>query len=245
MVITLVVDMFGNESNGTTITAMRAARVLKEHGNEVRIIAFIPKDHTPIVDTYAVLPCREIRIPLFQPLVSKNGMYLADIDVKEVADFIRGSDVVHVMLPFLMESRVRRVAKVMGIPVTSAMHCQPENVSYNLGMGKVKLLNSFIYRRFYRWCYRYTRCVHTPSEMMKEQMELHHYPNSIYSISNGVDPKFHPIPTEKPAELKDKYVVLMIGRLAGEKRQDLLIKAIGHSVYNSHIQLILCGQGPR
>lgn len=36
----------------------------------------------------------------------------------------------------------------------------------------------------------------------------------------------------------------MVGRLSREKRQDLLIKAIGTSKYNKNIQLILCGKGP-
>lgn len=36
----------------------------------------------------------------------------------------------------------------------------------------------------------------------------------------------------------------MIGRLSREKRQDLIIKAIGESKYNDKIQLVLCGKGP-
>ena len=48
----------------------------------------------------------------------------------------------------------------------------------------------------------------------------------------------------KPEEYKDKFVVCMVGRLADEKRQDLIIKAIAKSKYNENIQLILCGLGP-
>jgi glycosyltransferase involved in cell wall biosynthesis len=132
----------------------------------------------------------------------------------------------------LIERKARRVARVMGIPVTSAMHMQPENVSYALHLGKCTLVNNIIYKLIYNWMYRYTRHVHTPSEMMKDQMIKHHYPNAIHAISNGVAPAFIPKPTEKPDSLKDKYVILMIGRYAGEKRQDLIIKAIGKSKYN-------------
>jgi 1,2-diacylglycerol 3-alpha-glucosyltransferase len=247
MVITMVVDMFGNQNNGTTVTAMRTAKILREHGNEVRIIAFIPPEHEDL-SMYKVYECRKFVIPVFEPLVEKNGMLLATLrkdEYAKVADFLRGSDVVHLMLPFKMEKRVRLIAKAMGIPVTSAFHCQPENISYNINLGHSKLVNGFIYRLFYRWMYRYTRHIHTPSEMMKDQMELHHYQNIVHPISNGVSPKFVPIHEEKPADLKDKYVILMVGRYSGEKRQDLLIKAIGHSKYNDKIQLILCGQGPK
>jgi 1,2-diacylglycerol 3-alpha-glucosyltransferase len=247
MVITIVVDMFGKPNNGTTVTAMREAKILQEMGNEVRIIGYIPEEHDDI-SMYKVYHCSHFVFPIFEPLIEKNGMFIADFkkeDYPKVREFIKGSDVVHMILPFRIEKRVRLIAKCMGIPVTSAFHCQPENISYNIDMGHWHGLNNFIYRLFYRWMYRYTRHIHTPSEMMKEQMELNHYKNEIHPISNGVSPQFVPIKTEKPANLKDKYVIMMVGRYSGEKRQDLIIKAIGHSKYNDKIQLILCGQGPK
>ena len=76
-------------------------------------------------------------------------------------------------------------------------------------------------------------------------MIAHGYHGDIHAISNGVSPYFIPMDVKKPEEFKDKFVILMIGRLSGEKRQDLIIKAIGHSKYNEKIQLILCGQGPK
>lgn len=243
MVITLVIDNFGSTNNGTTVTCMRTAAYLKSRGHEVRIIAHIPEEHDDL-SMYKILNCPRYHIPLFDSLILDNGMVLAYGDVKEIAKFIEGSDVVHLLLPFHLESQVRKVAKVMGIPVTSAFHCQPENVSYNLNMGHVQLVNSLIYRWFRKWLYRYTRHVHTPSEMMADQMVLHHYKNIIHPISNGISPIFCPEKVEKDPRFQDKFLILMVGRYSGEKRQDLLIKAIGESKYNDKIQLILCGQGP-
>lgn len=243
MIITFVLDMFGSSNNGTTVTCMRTARVLKEHGHEVRIIAYIPKEHDDL-SMYKVLPCDRFVVPFFDKLILDNGMVIAKADYNQIADFIKGSDIVHLMLPFHLETQVRRVATILGIPVTSAFHVQPENVSYNLHMGKIQPLNSLIYHLFLKWMYRFTRFIHTPSQMMKEQMIKHHYKNDIYAISNGVSPRFKPLYVGKPDELKDKYVILMIGRYSGEKRQDLIFKAIGKSKYNSKIQLVLCGQGP-
>ena len=243
MVITLVIDTFGATNNGTTVTCMRTASFLKKHGHEVRIIAYVPEEHDDLSD-YRILSVPRIHIPIFDKLILDNGMVLAKGNLKEIAEFIQGSDVVHLLLPFHLESQVRKVAKVMQIPVTSAFHCQPENVSYNIHMGHVKPVSSLIYALFRRWCYRYTRHVHTPSEMMADQMRLHHYKNIIHPISNGISPIFRPLPVEKEERFKDKFVILMVGRFSGEKRQDLLFKAIGHSKYNDKIQLVLCGQGP-
>lgn len=44
MIITLVMDQYGAVNNGTTVTTMRLAEVLKKHGHTVRVVAAAPKD---------------------------------------------------------------------------------------------------------------------------------------------------------------------------------------------------------
>lgn len=58
-----------------------------------------------------------------------------------------------------------------------------------------------------------------------------------------MDPDFVYRKKKKSDKLKDKFIVLMIGRLSNEKRQDVLIDAIAKSRYESRIQLVLAGQG--
>ena len=64
-------------------------------------------------------------------------------------------------------------------------------------------------------------------------------------ISNGVDSDFVYRKLPKPKEYEGKFVILMIGRLSNEKRQDVLIRAVNQSAYREKIQLILAGQGPK
>lgn len=240
----MVIDLYGDPNNGTTVTAMRTATELRNLGNEVRIIAYIsPKTKPESLEGFKVLRCHPLWINKI-PVISSNGFSFGMANDKDIAEFIKGSNVVHLMFPFFLESKVRLIAKAMGIPVTSAYHLQPDNISYNLHMGHFPPMNNLLYSLLYSWLYKYTRTVHTPSETMKDLMIAHHYRNDIHPISNGVASKFVPLPTPKPKELEDKYIILMIGRLSGEKRQDLIIKAIGKSKYNDKIQLILCGQGP-
>lgn len=246
MVITMVIDLFGDPNNGSTVTAIRTAQQLHKLGHEIRIVAWIPdKVKDEDYPDFKLLRCPKITLPIFDPLVTANGFTFAKAEEKKIAEFIRGSDVVHLMFPFALEAKVRKIAKVMGIPVTSAYHLQPDSISYNIHLGKVQLVNSFIYRLFYNCLYKFTRTVHTPSANMKRLMLKHHYKNDIYPISNGVSPRFTPAPEGKPEEWKDRFVILMIGRLSGEKRQDLIIKAIGKSKYNDKIQLVLLGKGPQ
>lgn len=246
MNITFVMDLYGDLNNGTTVTCMRTCDVLRSHGHNVKVIGIVPDYVNPaVLNGVEVMKCREIFVPFFHGLIHKEGMRLANASYKDIAAFIKGSDVVHLFLPFRLERKVRRVAKAMSIPVTGAMHMQPESVSSAIGLGHVGFVNSFIYWLLYQWMYRYIRHLHTPSEMMKNQMIQHGYKNEIHAISNGVSSFFQPMNVAKPKELQDKFVILMVGRLAGEKRQDLIIKAIGKSKYNDRIVLVLAGQGPK
>jgi hypothetical protein len=86
MVITFVMDTFGDLNNGTTCTCMRTARVLLSHGHEVRVIAYIPaaakaKD----LEGYKILRCRKVTVPVFDNLITKEGMTFADADEKDIA----------------------------------------------------------------------------------------------------------------------------------------------------------------
>ena len=80
--------------------------------------------------------------------------------------------------------------------------------------------------------------------MMKNLLVKNKYRGNIYPISNGVCEGFCKRAVERPEKYRGKYVILMIGRYSKEKRQDLIIKAIGSSKYNDRIQLVLAGKGP-
>lgn len=245
MKITMVIDLYGDKNNGTTVTGMRTCEHLLFLGHEVSVIAYVPENvKGNEIKGVKLLRCNKAVVPFFESLIESQGFTFGKIDEKTIADFIKDSDIVHIMFPFPLEQKVRRVAKVMGIPITSAYHLQPENITYTAYLGKNKLVNGIVYRLFYNWLYKYTRTIHTPSQTMKEEMIAHKYKGDIHAISNGCTSFMHPIEISKPSEYKDKYIITMVGRMSREKRQDLIIKAIGKSKYNDKIQLILCGKGP-
>lgn len=67
----------------------------------------------------------------------------------------------------------------------------------------------------------------------------------MHVISNGVEPDFkYRRDAEKSPALAGKIVIMMIGRLSVEKRQDVIIDAVKKSKYADRIQLIFAGQGP-
>ncbi len=156
-----------------------------------------------------------------------------------------GLDVVHFFLPFRLCRGARRVAKEMGVPHMAAFHCQPENITYNIGLKHLPFVAHHFYRSFRRRFYRYIRDIHCPSRFIAQQLEQHGYTSRLHVISNGVDEAFGPANIPKPSEWEDKFVILMVGRLAAEKRQDLVIKAAMQSKYADRIQLVFLGKGPK
>jgi len=235
MKITLVADVYGKENNGTSITAHRLVENLKKRGNEVKVISASP-------DSDIVLPKRDFWI--FNNYVEKNGVTLASIDEDKLREGIAGSDVVHLLLPFKVSRRAKKIAQELHIPYTTAYHCQPENVSSHFGLKNFKLFNKWLYKRFLKIFYHDVEFIHCPSQFIADQITANGYKARKYVISNGVISKIKPIKIKKPDEYKDKICILCVGRFAREKRQDVLIKAIKLSKYADRIQLLMAGNGP-
>ncbi len=229
-------------NNGTGATCLRFAEELRKRGHQVVIIGaeiLDNKEHTDYVGL------KHYHFPLFQPLISKEGFNFTYCEEDKIYQAILGSDVVHVFLPFKMENEARLIAEALDIPVTGAFHLQPQNITSALHIGKSILLNDILYYSFKRYMYNQIHHIHCPSAMIANELKEHHYTRTEPSvISNGVSDFFHPVSATRPLELQNKYIITMTGRLASEKRQDLIIKAIAKSKYNENIQLILCGQGP-
>ncbi len=238
MIITFVMDQYGIMNNGTTATARYFAEKMREHGHTVRIVTCIPTDEENVYVT------KERKYPIITRIIRSNGMALAKPDEKILEEAIRGADIVHFFVQFKLAQVGKTIADRLGVPSTAAFHFQPENVSYNIGMGlgKSKFFNEWLYRHYKKFFDRFAH-IHAPSENMKKLLVEHGYKSEIHAISNGVNDAFRKIPAERPQEYKDKYLIIMSGRLCPEKRQDVLLEAVGKSKYNGKIQVILCGRG--
>ena len=236
MKITLVADVYGEGNNGTSITAKRLVENLKNRGHEVKVISAASESDF-------VLP--ERKIPVFQNYINKqNGVAFADVDEEKLREGIAGSDVVHILLPFRVGREGMKIARELHIPYTTAFHCQPENITSHIGMKNWTYLNKKFYKKFLKQFYKDVEFIHCPSQFIADELTKNGYKARKYVISNGVIPKIHPEPTEKPKQYKDKICILCIGRHSKEKRHDLLINAANKSKYRDKIQLFFAGNGP-
>lgn len=252
MKILFVIDTYYTSNNGTSISAQRYAASLRERGHEVRILC---GDNPHSANDERITDgdyCTGIlRIPIFQPLCAKHDFFYAKADKAIISEACEWADVVHVYTPFFLSNAVINHCRKTGKPVTAAFHVQPENITSSFGLGKVRWLNTMIYRIFRRYTYNRVRHIHTPSAFIANELRMNGYNAKLHVISNGIHDEFieagkRKVNGERITEKsKDGMIkVMMIGRLSREKRQDVIIRAMQYSKYGGRIRLVFAGCGP-
>ena len=260
MKILFVIDTYETNNNGTSISAQRFAEELRRRGHEVRILCAdsqeMGSDGQPLpVEVTQKYIVKEFYTPIFNPLIKKHGFTFGTIFKESrqvIHEAVKWADIVHSFMPFGLEMYTSKYAEKIGKPITGAFHIQPENLWSSVGLGKVKWIQEKGYRDFWNWFYYRFSHVHVPSQFMKRILEERGYMAKIHAISNGIQDTFmeagkNKIEQGRPPKLpeyQDKIVIMMIGRLAQEKRQDVIINAVKYSKYADKIQLVFAGKGP-
>ena len=247
MKILLVIDTYDTNNIGTSISAQRFAAVLREHGNEVRILT----TGEPAPDKFVL---KEFKVPLFNDLIHSHGFQFAQVDLDIIREAVEWADIVHCMMPFALETATKLIADQMHKPSTAAFHIQPENLTSSIGLGKAEWLNDRFYYTFRFLLYQHFNHIHVPSQFMANELIKRGYKAKIHVISNGIDPDFITAGQRKLSNsdgghtsLSDGSLItiVMVGRLSGEKRQDVIINAVPFSKYADRIQLVFAGKGPK
>ena len=247
MKILLVIDTYDTNNNGTSISAQRFAAVLREHGNEVRILT----TGEPAPDKFVL---KEFKVPLFNDLIHSHGFQFAQVDLDIIREAVAWADIVHCMMPFALETATKLIADQMHKPSTAAFHIQPENLTSSIGLGKAEWLNDRFYYTFRFLLYQHFNHIHVPSQFMANELIKRGYKAKIHVISNGIDPDFITAGQRKLSNSDSGHTslsdgslitIVMVGRLSGEKRQDVIINAVPFSKYADRIQLVFAGKGPK
>ena len=236
--IVVVTDVFDGAWGGGMISAERfVAGLRKKH--DVTVVSTGKEAPGKIIVPGYYLP-----FPPVKNILIKMGFIFAIPRKKILKEAFARADIIHVQLPFLLGIGAVRIANRMGKPVISSFHVQPENILYNIGL-RSRLLVKMIHRLFIRMFYNHTRLVICPSEYGRRELLGAGLSVPAVVLSNGFLNRFKRIKAERPAEWKDYFVIYTVGRLAPEKRHDVIIDAIILSRYSSSIKLVVAGKGPR
>lgn len=238
MKILFVIDDYVSSNNGTTISCRRFADELRRQGHAVRILGVC---HPTEENAYVL---KKYNFIFIEKLLQKYDFHFPTIDIEIIRTAIEWADVVHCMMPYALTYQCIPIIQELKKTSTSAFHIQPENILSAFSMGKWSWLNGCVYRLWNKCIYSNFSHVHCPSQFMANELRKHGYQNDIRAISNGISNAFVEQKKYKSNTYQGKIVITMVGRLAREKRQDLIIRAAALSKYTDQIQLIFAGKGP-
>ena len=171
MKILLVSDQFYTANNGMTISGRRFAKALTQHGHTVRVIStdtegkaveFWNTDKPEGTEISANLSyiMKKQYIPIFDKLVSSQGMTFAKPDDKKLEEAVEWADIIHLLVPFTVSHHAIKIAQRKGKPFTGAFHVQPENITASIHMRHFQIINKGIYRWFRHYIFQYCDYVH-------------------------------------------------------------------------------------
>lgn len=158
-------------------------------------------------------------------------------------------DVIHIHNPSLLGLTAQRYARKHGIPIVATNHLMPENILMNLKWTK------FLYNWLYKLVWRYlvwfhNRCdyVTSPTPTATAFLKKYGVTKPLQPVSNGIDMSVFK-PGIDASSLKAKYklpdvpVVLYLGRVDGEKRIDIIVRAMAEVLRNTKCHLLIVGFG--
>ncbi|WP_323458061.1 glycosyltransferase, partial [Cutibacterium granulosum] len=199
MRVVFVVDTV-QPTNGVATSAQRAAATLRGRGHEVVVVATdgsVRRPHRGWIDAAAPSEVdRYVAQPWHIPVVSlfaQAQRFTFATPSRELLErAYRGADVVHIWLATPMGRMALQVAQKMGIPVSAGFHVQPENITYNIGLGRFRSTTSAVYTALREYFYEEIGHIHCPSQFIADQLADHGYRAQTHVISNGVTDVFTP-----------------------------------------------------
>jgi 1,2-diacylglycerol 3-alpha-glucosyltransferase len=153
------------------------------------------------------------------------------------------ADLVHLAFPFWLSFVALREARWAKLPVVASFHVQPENMSLNLGMSW-GWLNRWMYRFWVRRFYNRVDAVICATAFAERKLRAYGLTVPTFVVSNGMPPDLEVISGEREEDQRGHFVICSVGRLATEKRHDVLIDAVKRSRHRDRIKLVIAGAGP-
>jgi glycosyltransferase involved in cell wall biosynthesis len=233
--VLFVADTFDGGSSGGTISGLRFVRALRERHDVVVLATGGEPGPDRVVLPGLQAPIRAMR---------GNGFTLAFPRRATIDAAIAKADVVHLQFPFWLSFAALASARRQGRPVVAAFHVQPENILRNVGLRSRRLSNA-TYRLWVNHLYNRANAVVCPTAFAEGLLRAHGLTTPSFVISNGVSPLIRRRSVSRDPRWGNDFVLFMVGRLAPEKRHDVMFEAIRRARHRDRIRLVIAGAGPR
>lgn len=248
MKVAIVIDIFHDKGNGTSMSARHLVENLVERGIDVKVLCDNAGQQNETMQGVEFVTFPIQQVPIYQKVIEQQHAWLASPNDARIKEALKDVGLVHIYMPFALGTHCARIAHELGIPVLGCYHVSAENITFNAKMKYVPGATPAMYQllKVYHYKPEWINNIHCPSRCIASTLMGHLYNQNLHVISNGYDPAFKRIDDVKiPEGCEDKIIVTSVGRLTEEKRQDLIIKAVAKSKYRDRISLFLAGKGPK
>ncbi|MBX3025829.1 glycosyltransferase [bacterium] len=231
MRIAFVTDTYEDGISGGAVTGVRFVEALRRR-HEVTVVA-----------TGAPAPGK-VCVPGFQVPIRamRENRITFGWPSRDILERVFASvDLVHVQFPFYFGMAAVKIARRMGVPLVTAFHVQPENFVYNIGIRSPRIV-AWMHRWWIRRFFEPSDAVVVPSPFAAERLRQYGLTTPTWVISNGA----HVTPRPRAPRRERRpppYLLLCVGRLAPEKRQDVIIDAVARCRHREQVRLVVAGAG--
>jgi glycosyltransferase involved in cell wall biosynthesis len=235
MRIALICETFLPDVNGVATTVCRILEHLRAEGHDA--LLFAPQGAPSRFADVEVVPLGGMPFPLYPELKLTPPQFGITANLRRFRP-----DLIHLVGPALLGASVPYLARNLRLPVLSSYHTDFGAYSHHYGLGFCKnLVNAYL-----RWIHN--RCLFTlcPSTATLHSLRTIGF-RRLKIWRRGVDTqRFHPRYRSEawrratglqPGET----LLLYVGRIANEKRVDLLLDALQGL---SDARLVIVGDGP-
>jgi len=233
MRIAFVTDTYEDGIAGGAVSAVRFVEALRRHHDVTVLATGAPAPGKVVLPGFRV-PMHAMRANRFTFGWPSRGI---------MRDVFARADVVHVNFPFPLGFGAVRLARRMGVPVVAAFHVQPENVLMNIGISW-RPAADWMYRYWVKGFFELADAVICPSEFGAERLRACGLTRPTYVVSNGTPAGRTRAALRTADRRSPRFLILAVGRLAREKRQDVIIDAVARSRHRDRIELVIAGAGP-
>lgn len=247
MKIFLVTESYWPNADGGALFERRLVKGLVDRGHELAVWAPAKnfKNYKELDENYNIY--REMAVTL--PFNKKYKVSLIPgIHTKKIFKEFK-PDVIHIHNPAFLGRTAMRYANKHNIPVLATNHLMPENVLMNI-KGSSWYYNWF-YQRFWNYLVKFhnrAQFVTTPTQTALDFLIKYGLEAPSKAITNGIDttvfkPQKHNKQVAKKYRIKDKSTILYLGRVDGEKKIDVIIRAMPKILDKVDCQLVISGYG--
>ncbi len=235
MRVALISETFLPSVNGITTTLCRMLDHLAAHRHDALVIA--PHDAPPSYAGFSIVSLPSVPLPFYPEVKVTPPRWNIAAQLRRF-----GPDVVHVVGPVVLGAAATLAALQLRLPIVSSYHTNFGTYSTHYGLGYMRApLNAYL-----RLVHNRSAMTLCPSRATLRELHAQGF-RRLRVWGRGVDTdRFHPHHRslawrEAMGVEAGETVLLYVGRLANEKRLDVLADALPAL---PNVRLLIVGDGP-